>query len=696
MSEIKTPLPLPDNYNPQTHLLAKVTENGVFHETRAGAAFAHRLVANGADEDLALAETVLDVVLGCQERRAGDPHHGNFTWMLEDDHVEDLNAVEFNLEHLIPLMLRHADRLPTALQARVLDVIRLGLDEIRRLDVSVAYTNICLLDVLNTSLGGELLGERAIAERGYRKLAAWMAFTDSQGIAFEWNSPTYGGVDIRALKLLADLTRDDETRIRARTAAARMGLSIALHIHRTTGRWAGPHGRAYHPSVVCETPPEINLVRGWIADGTLPAWLTDALDARPEAFEVSETAHAGREMGITTYHSRSFVLGTASKEYTGQSNVLMAHTARPGAAPFDTLRVQRPGVLYTRYLTNDKWLGDFYHATDRTKTRNLIEEGQFYGVQSGSRAIGLYAPPRSPGVISSAKACFIFTERQQIDEIWVGGRRIETLPTDVAAGEVVVVGSGGPRDGGALIAICPLSRRDLGRDAPIRLVERPSTSSGGDLVLEIYNYLGPKKAFWELGWPGLFYQGRPWCGVYLEMAERTDYPDGGAFAQAVANGQLVDEVAPPFTYAGEGERPWMVEYRRDGHTLGIEVDLMEWRLKRRWTERGEIGWPMLESPVARQTNTGRVEVGDPSTGSGRAIVACGQGPAWLFASPATGRYVAGYHGLRPAPLTLTVPGGRVEVPEMGIGTVVWDNGRVTVEAVGVKGEPLVGEQLSAD
>ena len=522
----------------------------------------------------------------------------------------------------------------------MLDAIRLGLDEIRRLDVSVAYTNICLLDVLNTSLGGELLGDRTIAERGYRKLAAWMAFTDSQGIAFEWNSPTYGSVDIRALKLLADLTRDEATRIRARTAAARMGLSTALHIHAATGRWAGPHGRAYHPSVVCETPPEVDLVRGWIADGTLPGWLTDALDARPAAFEISETAHAGRQMGITTYHSPSFALGTASKEYTGQSDVLMAHFVRPAA--------ERPGVLYTRYLTNDKWLGDFYHATDRTKSRNLIEEGQFYGVQAGPRAIGLYAPPRSPGVISSAKACFIFTERRLVDEVWVGGRQIETLPIDIKPGESVVIGSGE-----AWFAIVPLSRRDLGRAAPIRLVERE-----GDLVLEIHNYLGPKKAFWELGWPGLFFQGRPWCGVYLEMAERAAYPDGGAFAQAVASGRLRDEVAPPFTYAGEGERPWMVEYRRDGQALGIEVDLMEWRLKRRWIERGEVGWPMLESPIARQNATGRVEVGD-------AILECGQGPAWLFASPATGRYVAGYHGHQPAPLTLTVPGGRVEIAGNG-------------------------------
>ena len=149
-------------------------------------------------------------------------------------------------------------------------------------------------------------------------------------------------------------------------------------------------------------------------------------------------------MGITTYHSPSFVLGTASKEYTGQSDVLMAHTVRPGGR----LRRpdQRPGVLYTRYLTNDKWLGDFYHATDRTKSRNLIEEGQFYGVQSGPRAIGLYTPPRSPGVISSAKACFIFTERQWVDEIWIGGRRMETLPAEAAPGEVIVVGSGAALD----------------------------------------------------------------------------------------------------------------------------------------------------------------------------------------------------------------------------------------------------------
>jgi len=148
------PLPLPDNFNPQTFMLFNRTENGLFHESRQGAAFAAQLIGSGAPQDLDLAEKVLNVVLGCQERREGDPHYGNFMWMLEDDVIFDLNAVEFNLEHLIPMMIRHRDRLSPEMQTRVLEAIKLGLDEIRRLDVLVAYSNITMLDILNSCLGG--------------------------------------------------------------------------------------------------------------------------------------------------------------------------------------------------------------------------------------------------------------------------------------------------------------------------------------------------------------------------------------------------------------------------------------------------------------------------------------------------------------------------------------------------------------
>ena len=295
------PLPLPPDYNPQTHLQAQTTENGIFHESRKGASFAQRLVANGAPQDLELAEKVLDVVLGCQELHPDDPHYGNFYWMLEDTVVFDLNAVEFNLERLIPMMIEHGERLSPEMGSRVLGAIRLGLAEIERLNVLVVYSNITLLDILNTCLGGELLGDERLARRGYEKLVAWMRLTDDNGTPYEFNSPTYTWVDMRALQELTRLVRDADTRIRARAAVARLGFSVALHMHRGIGRWAGPHGRAYQPSIHCDTPPEINQLREWAAAGELPGWVLDALDRRPEPLQVDETAYTPFQVTITTF-----------------------------------------------------------------------------------------------------------------------------------------------------------------------------------------------------------------------------------------------------------------------------------------------------------------------------------------------------------------------------------------------------------
>jgi hypothetical protein len=490
-----------------------------------------------------------------------------------------------------------------------------------------------------------------------------MAFTDLNGIPYEYNSPTYTSVVIRALKVLADHVQHDATRIRARTMAARLGLSVALHIHAGTGRWAGPHSRAYQPTIACTTRPESEMVAQWIADGALPEWIHEVIAHRPAAFEVIETAFASRDMGITTYHSPSFALGVSSKEFTGQSNVVMVHYQREGA--------DRPGVLYTRYLVNDKWLGDFYHATDRTRSRNLIDEGRFYGVQQGPSAIGLYTPRRL-GATHSAKGALIWSERELVDEIWIADQQVHHLPASIPPGQAAVIGSGG-----ALIAVWPLTHTDLGRDAPVRLAEVQ-----GDLVLEIHNYLGPEKRFWEMGWPGAFYRGTPQCGFYLEAAERTAYPDGQAFLRTVRSGTLRDVAQAPFVYAGNRERLWSVQYARGDRSLGIEVDLMEWKLKRRWTQDGEMRWPMLASPLARETRDGHVEVGD-------AVLVCRRDAAWLYANPKARLWVAAYHGLEPAPLTLTVPDGQVHISGMGAGTVVWDRGVVRVEAVGLEGQPAV-------
>jgi len=166
---------------------------------------------------------------------------------------------------------------------------------------------------------------------------------------------------------------------------------------------------------VGETDAEVHKLEQWIAGGTLPEWIEAVLRHRPDRFQVTETAYSPKNLGITTYHSPSFALGVSTTEMIDQSNVLIMHYHREGSS--------RPGVLYSRYLINDKWMGDFYHPTDRSTSRNLLEEGRFYGVQQGPRAIGLYTP-RNLGLVSSAKAALIWTQRELVDEIWIGGRQV--------------------------------------------------------------------------------------------------------------------------------------------------------------------------------------------------------------------------------------------------------------------------------
>ena len=100
----------------------------------------------------------------------------------------------------------------------------------------------------------------------------------------------------------------------------------------------------------------------------------------------------------------------------------------------------------------------------------------------------------------------------------------------------------------------------------------------------------------------------------------------------MAKGAPADETEAPFTYAGEGERLWTVSHDRDGEMVGIEVDLMAWQLKRRWMQDGDLGWPMLESPIAQETRGGHIELEG-------AALRRGEAAGWLFSSPETGRYV---------------------------------------------------------
>ncbi|HIL11593.1 MAG TPA: hypothetical protein EYG11_23145 [Candidatus Latescibacteria bacterium] len=680
MNNEKEPLPLPGNFDPQVNLPSREENGNVFHATISGMNLAAQLIEHGTPLDMERAEKVLDAVFESQERRAGAPHYGNFTWEREDEMVEDLNAVHFTIMPLIKTMLHCGDAVPASLRDKALAGIRLGLEAIARIDVHLRYTTIAAADVFDTCIGGELLNDAAIMARGRDKLRRWLAFTDRSGTFYEYNCPGYTGMSIERLAELAALSNDEQTRTIARVFAVRAGLSALLHGHPGTGRWSGPFSRAYQQQVAAKTPPEIDWMRHWLESGILPAWAATALEDKTMPLEIKETSDAAGQQMMTTYMHEAFSLGVASKDLSSQANRFVEGESSVFIAQFTC--GEETGVLLSKYILDEKWLGDFRTTPSRSNTQLQPDEGRFWGVQDKTRAIGLYAPrvigARQP--CSGLKLALIWMRRDLVDEIWIGDRKVETLPADVPEGATVVVGSGQ-----VWTAVRPLTRTHLSHNPPLRLVEHQ-----GNLALEIYNYEGMAKTFWELGWPGSFYQGMPQCGFYAEVALRDAYSDGAEFAQIVAGGQLCDEVEAPFTYdGGDEERLWNIEYERDGRSLGIAVDLMQWKLKQRWTEDGDQGWPMLESPLAQQTSDGKVEVAG-------AVLECGKAAAWILASSERRCWVAAYHGPEAAPLVFQVPEGKVEIESMGTGMVIWDNGRVRIEANDVRGTPKVeGGELAS-
>ncbi len=578
------PMAIPAEFDPVLDMLRHETEYGVFHETRKSCRFACELVCNGAPADLTVAASVLKAVLQCQATHPADVHQGNFRWMAEDDHIEDLNAVVFCLEHLIPMMLKHGHRLPLPLQGRVERAIQLGLQEVRHLDVWVGYTNIAALALLALCLGGDLLEDPGLRRQGQDKLQDWIVFTSCNGHVLEYNSPTYAAVTIRALAQLRDTVQCPDTALLAEIMLSRLGLSFALHLHKATGRLAGPHARAYQPSITGAAAPELQQFRQWLANGILPAWLARLRDQLPATYAVREGILSALECEMTTYVTPSFALGSTSRSLHPQGNHVIAHhVAGEG---------ERAGVFYTRYILDDKWLGDFYHPTDRSNTRNLLDEGEFLGTQHNRALLGCYAPRIGNAMFRSAKASFIWTRAALVRQVRVNDVVVDRYPCAAPHDSRIVVTTDSTH-----YVLQPLHVSSL-LSVPTLVLDRRA----GDLVCDLYHYKAEQpKRFWDLNWPGAFYKGRPACLFYLELVDRSAVSSYKALAAYMTQVHLDCQIAPAHTRTRPAETR-LLQARAEGPAgaLAMAIDLMDFAFARPGNTMQGKETAKLESPVAVQ------------------------------------------------------------------------------------------------
>lgn len=659
------------HFDSELALVEQRTDVGVFHPPRGALTYAHALLQTEGDTALPTIERIIRCVLTTQERQAGNIHYGNFKWMYEDQGVTDLNAIQFVLEQLLPLYMDCGDRLSLELRAEILEAVRLGAIELENLNVHPSYTNITLLDTLNTVLAGQILGDERLLSRGGRRLDEWIELTNHSGTVQEYNSPTYCGVDLGALAELAERAQNPEVATKAQLMEERLWLHVATHYHHPSAQLAGPHSRAYHNDVtggigwvklilyrylnderllvVSSCCPERQIpgnVRVARQSYHLPDYIQRLLANKPYPYTVQETADVENGVDLYTYMMPTYALGTVSASDGRQSDRLILHYRKEKDPGY--------GILYSRYIVNEKVLGSYFHTSGRSRATNLNEEGQFWGLQHENKAIAIYALQPQYEPVHSLKTEVFVLGYQGLDEVWVNGERVEKLPRELKPLDALLIA-----DADTFIAVRPLEPSNLGRSAPIILQARDE-----DLVLSIYNYYqGEEKRFWEYAsLSGAFYKGNIRAGFIIEVGDREKFGDFAAFRAHIARSFITDQT--------EGHVRW-VGYASGGDLMKIGVDLYANRLVGRRVNGVDYCAPMLSSPTVVQSASGELCVGG-------AKLRTSSVPAWLLADNAHDCWVATNLTDQPVFWYLETPVGTVTSAAFGFGRVVW-RGRDQVE-----------------
>ncbi len=251
------------------------------------------------------------------------------------------------------------------------------------------------------------------------------------------------------------------------------------------------------------------------------------------------------------------------------------------------------------------------------------------------------------------------------DEVWIGDRRVAAWPERIEPGQRVVIAAGD-----AYVALIPLEQTDMGSDAPIEL-----NLSDGVLTLDIYNYRGPAKTFWEhRSQRGPFYKGNVRNAFVIEAAERAEFADVAAFRRHIAAATVTD--------ATDDKQHRRIAYASDGGSVALTYSLWDMSLVERRCDGAVYEPPMARAGATDGGGTQMVVSRDTDVELGRATMRSGPEPTWLIADDAAGRYVFVNPGDTAMPVRLSTPNTTVECDAFPCGRLDIDEaaGIIRVEA----------------
>jgi len=191
------------------------------------------------------AEKLVRHAFGLQDLDPASPGYGTVPWQQGHPEIKDPNAIEFTMQPVSVILLRHAARLSESFKRDAQPHVRAAIAAIRLHNVPVKYSNIYLMKLANLLLLGQTIGDGDAVAAGKAQFETWLAFTRTNGVT-EYDSPTYSPIQADCLALAHNLTGDPALKARLKAALDFYWADFAANYFAGRQTMTGPTSRNYN------------------------------------------------------------------------------------------------------------------------------------------------------------------------------------------------------------------------------------------------------------------------------------------------------------------------------------------------------------------------------------------------------------------------------------------------------------------
>jgi len=226
------------------------------HLVRETSWYAAGLLLRNQPGDKDRAVQAIEAVLNQQIDEPDQPYHGTYFRAPEEPHPPTRYAQMFvqydpNWRSFIGttfalILDEYSSRLPESLRKRMQASIALSVDgEVREGRLKPTYTNIALMHGFLMTWAGRHLQKPEWTASGERFCSSVFNEFSKHGTFWEYNSPTYYGVDLYALGLWRAYGATPSLQRMGTEMESGLWNDIALHYHAGLKNLAGPFDRSY-------------------------------------------------------------------------------------------------------------------------------------------------------------------------------------------------------------------------------------------------------------------------------------------------------------------------------------------------------------------------------------------------------------------------------------------------------------------